>query len=446
MELLQQREQNRHSLNRHNIDKLVDHLFRHEAGRMVSVLTRTFGTDNLGLVEDVVQDALLQAAQVWPVRGIPDNPSAWLYRAAKNRAIDVLRRNDRLVRFSDPDESSVPDPGAPLQEAIEEAWDEDVIKDDMLRMMFACCHPGIPEESQVTLILKTLCGFSASEIARAFLTSEDTISKRLYRAKEFFRQNRIEFTMPPADKLKTRSEAVLNSIYLLFNEGYNSTDSDTLVRADLMEEAMLLCKLLSENRHTQQPATFALMALMCFHTSRNEGRLTTAGEIILLAEQDRSKWNLDLIALGNKYMEKAALGDSVSKYHLEAAIAFEHCTAESFEKTNWERILELYEWLCRAFPSPISELNRAVAVMRVHGADEALKAVIEIPRKKKLETYYLYHSLVGEIYSQLGRRAEANAEFETAITLTKSEPERKLLRSKLAGKEHFPDDGADFSR
>jgi RNA polymerase sigma factor (sigma-70 family) len=422
-------------VNRDNIDKLVDHLFRHEAGKMVSVLTRTFGTDNLEVAEDVVQDALLQAAQVWPVRGIPDNPSAWLYRAAKNRAIDVLRRNDRSVRFSDPDESSVPDPSAPLQEAIEKAWDVDLIKDDMLRMMFACCHPGIPEESQVTLILKTLCGFSASEIARAFLTSEDTISKRLYRAKEFFRQNRIEFTVPPSDELRTRSEAVLNSIYLLFNEGYNSTDSDILVRADLMEEAMLLCKLLSENAHTEQPATFALMALMCFHASRNDTRLSPAGEIVLLANQDRTKWNFELISLGNKYMEKAAFGDSVSKYHIEAAIAFEHCAAESYERTDWKRILELYDWLCAISPSPVWELNRAVAVLQVRGPDSALKAVLEIQDKKKIGSYYLYHSLLGEIYSQLNRLDEAKAEFETARKTTKSETERKLLASKLNWKD-----------
>jgi RNA polymerase sigma-70 factor (ECF subfamily) len=313
-------------------------------------------------------------------------------------------------------------------------------------MMFVRHYPGVPEDCQISLILKTLCGFSTAEIARAFLTSEDTISKRLYRTRLYFRKHRIQFILPPPTELKSRTDTVLNSIYLLFNEGYSSTVSESLVREDLMEEAMLLCRMLTENPSTAMPETFALMALMCFHASRNDGRTTPAGEIILLADQDRSKWNRGLIALGNEFMAKAAAGDSASRYHIEAAIAFEHCTAKNFEETDWKRILELYEWLCRAFPSPISELNRAVAVMRVHGADEALKAVIEIPCKKKLETYYLYHSLVGEIYSQLGRRAEAKAEFETAITLTKSEPERKLLRSKLAGMEHFPDDGADFSR
>ncbi len=401
---------------------------------MVSVLTRTFGTENIDLADDVVQDALLQAAQVWPVRGIPDNPSAWLYRAAKNRAIEILRRNEKSVRFNAPDESSFPDPGTSFQEAMEEAWDEELIKDDMLRMMFACCHPGIPEENQVTLILKTLCGFSTAEIARAFVTSEDTISKRLYRTKQFFRQNKIGFQVPPPAELKERTDAVLNSIYLLFNEGYNSTDSEELVREDLMEEAMLLCRMLSESAVTQIPDTFALMALMCFHTSRNATRISPAGDIVLLQYQDRSKWNRALIALGNQFMAKAATGDAASRFHIEAAIAFEHCTAKNFEETNWKRILELYEWLCRIDPSPIVELNRAVAVMQVCGPDEALKAVTAIHEKKRIESYYLYHGLIGEIYSRLDMTAEADAEFAIAMRLTKSETERKLLATRITGK------------
>lgn len=351
--------------------------------------------------------------------------------AAKNRAIDILRRDAKSIRFTEPEESSLPDPEASLQERLEAEWDEKVIKDDMLRMMFACCHPGIPEENQVTLILKTLCGFSTAEIARAFVASEDTISKRLYRTKQFFRQKKIAFDVPPAGELKERTDAVLNSICLLYNEGYNSTDSEELVREDLMEEAMLLCGMLSENPTTQIPDTFALMALMCFHASRNSARVSPAGDIVLLQYQDRTKWNFQLIALGNVYMAKSASGDSVSRYHIEAAIAFEHCSARTYETTNWEKILELYEWLCRDFPSPISELNRAVAVMRVHGPAEALSAMDKIADKRRLEGYYLYHSLLGEIYSRLGRNAEAKNEFETALRQTKSEVERRLLEGKI---------------
>ncbi len=424
---------------RDNVDKLVDHLFRHEAGKMVSVLTRAFGTENLELAEDVVQDALLQAAQVWALRGVPDNPSAWLYQAAKNRAIDILRRDAKSVRFTSSEEGSIPDREASLQERIEETWDEDLIKDDMLKMMFACCHRGIPEENQITLILKTLCGFSTKEIARAFVTSEDTISKRLYRTKQFFRRNDIRFDVPPAGKLKERTDAVLNSIYLLFNEGYNSTDSEELVREDLMEEAMLLCKMLGENPLTEIPETFALMALMCFHFSRNSTRVSPAGDIVLLQYQDRSKWNSELIALGNEYMAKSAFGDSVSRYHIEAAIAFEHCTAKTYETTKWERILELYEWLCRDYPSPVHALNRAVAVMRVRGPAAALSALDAIPDKTRLEAYYLYHSLLGEIYSRLGKTDEADIEFTTAFGLTNSDSEKKLLSGKITRKEHHSD-------
>lgn len=406
---------------------------------MVSVLTRTFGTENLELAEDVVQDALLQAAQVWPIRGIPDNPSGWLYRAAKNKAIDVLRRDSRAVHIgSDGEENALPDNGASVPEILDDVWQEDSIKDDMLRMMFMCCHPGIPEENQVTLILKTLCGFSTREIARAFVTSEDTISKRLYRTKQFFRQNNIRFDMPPAEKLRERTDAVLNSIYLLFNEGYNSTDSEELVREDLMEEAMLLCKMLGWNPLTQIPDTSALMALMCFHASRNATRVSPAGDIVLLQYQDRSRWNSELIALGNEYMAKSACGDSVSRYHIEAAIAFEHCTARTYETTNWERILELYEWLCRDYPSPVYALNRAVAVMRVHGPAEALSALDAIPDKKRLDAYYLYHSLLGEIYSRLGKTGQADIEFETALKLTNSESEKRLIQGKITGKDHHP--------
>jgi len=415
-----------------NVDKLVDHLFRHESGRMVSVLTRTFGTENLEIVEDVVQDALLQATQLWPINGVPDNPSAWLYRAAKNKAIDVLRRNVHSVRLDIDEEFTIADSAPLLPDQIDEAVQDEIVKDDMLRMMFVCCHPGIPEENQITLILKVLCGFSTVEIARAFLTSEDTISKRLYRTKEFFRAHKIEFEVPSTGEIKGRTDGVLNSIYLLFNEGYNSTDSEELIRKDLMEEAMLLCKMLTENPLTQQPETFALMALMCFQSSRSDSRLSPEGEIILLPYQDRSKWNFELIAVGNEYMSRAAYGDSISKYHLEAAIAFEHCAAESYDKTNWSRILELYEWLCRISLSPILELNKAVATLHVHGAAEALKVLEVIQEKKKIESYYLYHSLLGELFSRLDRDAEARREFEIAMEMTKSETEKKLMASKIS--------------
>jgi RNA polymerase sigma factor (sigma-70 family) len=414
------------------VKQLTDHLFRNESKKMVSVLTRIFGTENLQTAEDVVQDTLLQAMQIWKLKGVPDNPSAWLFRVAKNKAIDIIRRNKHSVQFDFSDnEKILLTSEYTIAATMDNFWKEEIIKDDLLRMMFACSHPGISKENQITLMLKTLCGFSTAEIAKTFLTTQETISKRLYRTKEFFRQHKIKLVIPSVDEIKNRTDAVLNTIYLLFNEGYNSTNSEELIRKDVIEEAMTLCRLLTENAHTQQPEVYALMALMCFHSSRSDSRLTTDGEIILLPMQDRSRWVSSLIEEGNDYMNKAAFGDTVSTYHIEAAIAYEHCIAGSFEETNWKKILDYYEWLCQIAPSPINELNKVVAVMELFGAAIALEELESIKEKKKLESYYLYHSLLGEIYSRLDNLSAAKGHFEVAINLTHSETERKMLSNKI---------------
>jgi RNA polymerase sigma factor (sigma-70 family) len=419
-----------------NIDKLTDHLFRHEAGKMVSVLTRIFGIENLETAEDVVQNTFMDAIKIWALKGIPDNPSAWLFRVAKNKAVDVIRREKHSVNFDFTDsEKILLKSEYTLTGKMDELWKEELIKDDMLRMMFACCHPGITSENQIALILKTLCGFSTAEIAKAFLTSEDTVSKRIYRSKEFFRQNRIKMEIPPEAELKFRIAAVLNAIYLLFNEGYNSTHSEELIRQDLINESMLLCKLLTDNPGCREPEAFALMALMCFHASRSESRLSTEGEIILLADQDRSKWNKEFIELGNEYMNKAIpeqeAEQSVSPYHIEAAIAYEHCTAKSFRETNWKKILDLYNWLSSISSNPVSELNKAAVIMQLHGPEEALNAVEKINDKKKMEDFYIYHSLLGEVYSRMNETVKAVNSFQKAIGLTMSETEKRLLREKI---------------
>ena len=415
-----------------NINQLTDHLFRHTSGKMVSVLTKIFGTENLETAEDVVQQTFIDAMSVWQLKGLPDNPAGWLFRVARNKAIDIIRRNKHSVQYDFSDsEKMLLTSEYTLSFTMETLWKEELIKDDLLRMMFACCHPRISEENQITLILKTLCGFSTAEIAKAFLIPEDTVSKRLYRTKEFFRTEKVKLEIPSVEELQSRLEAVLNSIYLLFNEGYSSTNAEQLIRKDLIDEAMMLCKLLTENTHTQLPETFALMALMCFHSSRTESRLTDDGEIILLPKQDRSKWNSNLIQKGNEYMNMAAFGNSVSSYHLEAAIAFEHCTAASFGQTNWKRILELYEWLCKIASSPISELNKAVAVMQVHGAAAALNTLENISDQKRLTGFYLYQSLLGEIHLQLGELAKAKEYYEKALSLSQSAKEKKMLKEKI---------------
>ncbi len=413
------------------VESTVNHLFRHQAGKMVSVLTRIFGSHNIELAEDVVQDVLISALEHWKLKGIPAKPEAWLFIAAKNKALNLIKKQKSSISFGDSETHFLLASGYTVETTFNQLFEEHLIKDDQLRMMFACCHPDISEENQITLILKTLCGFSTSEIAKAFLTSEDTVSKRLYRTREFFRQNKIRLVIPSKDEINNRINSVLNSIYLIFNEGYNSTHSENLIRNDIIEEAVTLCRLLAENEYTQLPEVYALLALMCFHSSRSGSRLSSEGEIILLPLQDRSKWNKVLISEGNSYMNKAAFGSTISSYHLEAAIAFEHCTAQSFEKTNWKNILGYYEWLQRISPSPVTELNRIVAVLQLNGAVAAQTELEAVQGRQKLESYYLYYSLLGEISLKLNQTEEAKRNFELALKLTQSKTEQKLLRNHI---------------
>ncbi|MDZ4758715.1 MAG: sigma-70 family RNA polymerase sigma factor [Bacteroidota bacterium] len=414
------------------LQSTVNHLFRHQAGKVVAVLTHIFGSHNIELAEDVVQDTLLTALEQWKLKGIPNNPDGWLFIVAKNKALNLIKKQRHHILFGDDDTQILLQSGYTIETTFNKLAEEELIKDDQLRMMFACCHLEISEETQITLILKTLCGFSTAEIAKTLLTSEDTISKRLYRTKEFFRQQKVKLEIPSLGEIKNRTDAVLNSIYLIFNEGYNSTNSEELIRKDVIEEAVLLCKLLTQNIHTQLPEVYALMALMCFHSSRSDSRLTSAGDIILLPMQDRNKWNKKLIAKGNEYMNQAAFGNTISTYHIEATIAYEHCHAQSYDKTNWQKILEYYDWLYNISPSQITAMNRVVAILQLHGADVALKELEAISDKEKLETYYLYYSLLGEIHSQLYNRNTAQQYFEKAIGLTQSEAEKKMLQHKIA--------------
>ena len=400
---------------------------------MVAILTKIFGIENLELSEDVVQETFLSAVRSWGLKGLPTNPSAWLMQVAKNKAIDVLRKNKFVLHidFSDPERQLLQSEYT-LAAQMEKFWQEDEIKDDLMRMMFACCHPDLKPENQITLILKTLCGFSTAEIARAFISSEDTISKRIYRTKEFFRDRKIKPQFPALQQLPNRTEAVLKTIYLIFNEGYNSSHSDELIRKDLLAQAMYLCDLLCNNPHTKSPQSFAAMALMCFHAARINSRISPEGEIILLDRQDRSQWNRQLIEEGNNWMNKGAVGDSLSSYHIEAAIAYEHCTAQQFENTNWQRILVYYDLLIQIQPTAFVALNRMAVVYKLNGAAETLQQLQHSPFLKEWEKHYIYYSLLGEIYSSTDTK-KAIASFERAITLTQSDAEKKLLKRKMEG-------------
>lgn len=412
-------------------NQFADQLFRREAGKLVAIITRIMGMENLELAEDVIQDTFLTAIKVWPLKGVPGNPSAWLMQVAKNKAIDVIRKNkfSRQVDFSDPEKQLLQSEYT-LVTQLDKLWKEDEVEDDLLRMMFACCNEKISPESQITLMLKTLCGFSTTEIAKAFMVSEDTISKRLYRARQLFREEKIRPEFPRPDQLQDKTGSVLKAIYLIFNEGYNSTDADELIRKDLLGQAMYLCKTLCDNRHTRLPEVFAAMALMCFHASRIDSRISSEGEIILLSQQDRSKWNRELIDEGNGYMNRAAFGDTVSAYHIEAAIAYEHCMTPSFESTNWQRILAYYDILYRVCPAAIVALNRLMVVYKIKGPAITLEELNNSPYCEEWEKHYLYFSLLGEIWSH-SDTAKATGYYQQAIALTKSEAEKKLLRKKI---------------
>jgi len=394
---------------------------------MVSYLTRIFGLGRLDLAEDVVQDSLCRALETWSVHGLPENPSAWLMRVARNRAIDLLRRDDQL-RYFTPELVHL----MRLREdlSVETPMFEKEIQDDQLRMMFSCCHPQLSTEVQVTLILKTLCGFSVSEIAHALLASEDSIEKRLGRARGLFRLSGTFEEVTGASEIPKRLEAVYQAIYLLFNEGYHGSRSEQTVREDLCFEALRLAILLSEHPEGEKPKTYALLALLCFHAARLHGRMDDGG-LIQLEMQDRSKWDRDLIGKGFYFLEKASMGNELSEYHVEAGIASLHCAAVTYEKTEWPKILELYDVLYRIKSSPVVALNRAVALGNARGPEEGLAELTKILDPAKLKDYPFYPAAQGEFHLLAGRPAEAAKYFEKAIKLARSQSEANFFERKL---------------
>ncbi len=409
------------------VNQLVGHLFRHESGKMAAVLTRIVGLQNLDLAQDLVQDTLLKAINTWKIKGIPENPSAWLYTVAKRKALDAIRQKKNHHEIES-DLAKAFQSEWTMAPAVQHLFFDHEIEDSQLRMMFACCHPAIPYESQIALTLKTLCGLSISEIAHSFLTNDETITKRLYRAREKIRDEKIELEIPSANTLISRLETVLHSLYLLFTEGYNSSHPDQLIRHDLCEEAMRLCLLLTKNPLTDLPNTRALMALMCFQASRADARLNPSGNIILLKHQDRKLWNRPLIDKGNEYLNASANGEAFSEYHLEAAIAACHAQAQSFDTTDWKRILSLYEILSSVKTDPIVEMNKAIVLGLTESPQQGLEKLKSI---KGLENNSIYHAALGDFYQQTKNFNDAKLQYEQAIGLTKSKSEIELLQHKI---------------
>src|SRR6266705_2297401 len=411
------------------ISQLVEHLFRHESAKMVATLTRIFGIEHLNMAEDVVQEALGRALQTWPYRGIPENPSAWNMRASRNLALDVYRR-EKVFRGKEAEIAHLIEAGgSSTPEAV--IFSENEIADDRLRMMFVCCHPMIPPEAQVALALKTLCGFSVTEISRAFLTTEAAIAKRLTRAKQKIQEARVPYEIPAGEELARRLDSILQSLYLLFNEGYKASSGDNLVREELCGEAIRLTELLAQHPAGNQPKTHALLALMLLNAARLAAREDREGNLLRLQEQDRTSWDQAMIARGISHLRESAAGDAASEYHLQAGIAACHAMAIHYESTDWDRILSLYDRLTEFDDSPVIALNRAVAVASVRGPKAGLDAVRSIRGREKLDSYYLLYAVIGDLEMRLNNREAAAQEFRKAFELAETKSERAFLLKRL---------------
>lgn len=409
---------------------IEEHLFRREAGRLVSALTRVFGVHNLELAEDVVQDALCRALEVWKFRGVPENPAAWLMTAAKHRALDVLRR-ERTARTFAPELGKLLESEWTVTPALDDLLSPDALRDDELRMMFSCCHPRLPEDAQVALVLNILCGFGVREIASAFLVTPAAMEKRIARGKKLLAQTKALFELSAPVEFPARLAAVQRALYLSFNEGYHGAGASA-VRAELCEEAMRLVALLREHPPSATPATHALGALMCLHAARLPARLDEAGDLIPLRDQDRSRWNERLVHEGRRLLELSATGPELSDYHVEAAIAAVHADALSSDEERWDRIVSLYDTLLSIRSSPVVALQRALAVAERHGPERGLAAIRGIEGAERLARYPFYFAALGELELRLENHEPAAEHFQKALALARNDLERRFLEGRLA--------------
>lgn len=407
------------------LPQLVEHHFRRHYGRLVAGLTKVFGSARLDLVEDVVQEALLRAVKIWPFEGVPERPAAWLNRVARNLAIDRLRHQrvadegvELLAREAAADPSSPPE--------------ADEIRDDSLRMIFTCCHPALPVDARIPLTLKTLCGFGVREIAAALLLPEGTVAQRLTRAKARLQREMPGFEVPGPAELPVRLESVLQVLYLMFNEGYRAHAGEQLVREELVHEAMRLAALLLEMPETRRPEVHALLALMCFCGARLPARSGEAGEVLTMAQQDRSRWDQEWVRCGFAQFQASIGGPILSVYHVEAAIASVHALARSYAETDWAAILKNYDFLARLQVSPVASLNRVVALSKVEGLRAGLDALAELEEEGTLARYPLFHSLKAQLEWAAGARDRAGQAFARALELPLTDPERRLLEHRRA--------------
>jgi RNA polymerase sigma factor (sigma-70 family) len=403
--------------------ELIPHLFRTEYRKIIAVLCKHFGFEQIETAEDIASDTFMTAAQTWGMQGIPQNPVAWLYTVAKNKASNFLKRqatfNNKVVKETTVAENITTVP------AYEIDLSPQNINDSQLQMMFAICHPAIAPEAQIGLSLRILCGFGIEEIADAFLTNKETINKRLFRAKEKLRAENIPIELPHLTEIDERLGAVLATLYLLFSEGYYSISNNKTLRKELCIEAMRLCYMLVENKHTNKPPVNALLSLMCFHASRFEARMNPNGELILYEEQDTSLWDADLISKGGYFLNCSASGNQLSKYHLEAAIAYWNTQRDDTQE-KWENILQLYNRLLQIEYSPMAALNRTFALSKANGKKEAILEA----EKLHLTNNHFYFTLLGELYTGMDN-LKAREHFQQALTLAKTANDKLIIQKKI---------------
>jgi len=404
-----------------NQQELIPHLFRTEYRKIVSVLCKRFGFDEIEIAEDIASDTFVTAAQTWGLNGAPKNPAGWLYNVAKNKAKNYLHRDSI---FKSKIAVEIKKTSADVDENEIDLSPEN-INDSQLQMMFAICHPSISPEAQIGLSLRILCGFGIEEIADAFLTNKETINKRLFRAKEKLREEKIKIELPGSTEIDDRLATVLRTIYLLFSEGYYSESQNEIIRKELCFEAIRLCTMLVENKATNKPEVNALLSLMCFHASRLDARINENGELILYDEQDTNLWNADLIRKGGYFLHCASTGNMLSKYHLEAAIAYWNTRKED-TKEKWENILQLYNRLLQIEYSPVAALNRTYALSKTNGKPAA---IIEA-EKLQLTNNHFYFTLLGELYANIDNK-KAKENFQKAFSIAKTQNDKQIIQKKI---------------
>ncbi len=400
-----------------NVKQTLDDLYRAESRRVFASLVRIMG--DFDLAEDSMHEAFILAAEKWPESGIPDNPIAWLISAGRFKAIDTIRRGTRFQSIGNQEEN------------ISEIMDEpEVVGDEILRLIFTCCHPSLAPDAQIALTLREVCDLTTEEIAHAFLVSAPTLAQRIVRARAKIRDAQIPFAVPEKGELPARLASVLRVIYLVYNEGYSASSGDETIRRDLVVEAIRLTRLIGELL-PEEPEIFGLLGLMLIQASRRNSRITDDGDLIPLDEQDRSKWDHELIREGSEMTHQALLTRRIGAYTLQAAISAVHAEATTYEETDWEQIVGLYDALLRVEPSPVIELNRAVAVAMHEGPDIGLELVDDLLKHRGLMEYHLAHAARADLCRRLGRFEEAQAAYLVAINMAKQEPEKRFLEQKM---------------